>query len=252
MDDRSEKTHLPVEGATIEPRGYHLGISFHPSIRLERKDGHGFARDLAEIIDPSETIIEENAWVFSQPIPGSTRSLLRVSVSQAQLKIDAEFPRQAKEWFEDRQVLVLRKFAEQFKLTYILQSAAMVRGVLAIDGDARIFLSQKVMNIRGEHFAPFGRPIHMVGLTLGFPPYRIEAPNGIRIEDSVVEVRAESLNEDPSKLFLEAQAQWVQPLKCDQDSLARVVDRQREVSDYLGQKITEFLKRATQQGQGGD
>jgi len=246
MSGESEKTHLPVAGASLEPRGYYLGIAFHPPIRLERKKGYEFAAALADYVDPSNVTVEDHAWVFSQPIPGSPRSRLQVSVSPSQLKIDAEFPRQAKEWFEDRQTAILHKFVDFFSPTLILQSAAMIRGVLPIDGDARTFLAQRVMNVRGEYFAPFGRPIHMIGLTLGFPPFRVDSPGGVRVEDSLVQVKVESLVEDPSKLFLEALGEWPQPLKCDDEGLAKVVRRQDEVSTYVEKRLTEFLKRAAQ------
>lgn len=246
MSDESEAKHLPVAGASIEPRGYYLGIAFHPPIRLERKKGYEFAAALADYLDPSNAMVEDHAWVFSQPIPGSARSRFQVSVSQSQLKIDAEFPRQPKEWFEGRQMAILGKFVQLFVPTLILQSEAMVRGVLAIDGDARTFLAQRVMNIKGEHFSRFGRPIHMIGLTLAFPPFRFESSGEIKVEDSLVEVKVESLVEDPSKLFLEAKAQWVQPVKCDDEHLSRVVGRQDQVSAYLQTKITEFLRGAAQ------
>jgi hypothetical protein len=246
MSGESERTHLPVKGSRLEPRGYYLGIAFHPPIRLERKRGYEFAAALADFVDPSNVTVEDHAWVFSQPIPGSPRSQLTVSVAKSQLKIDAEFPRQAKEWFEDRQTAILRKFVELFAPTLILQSAAMIRGVLPIDGDARTYLAQRVMNVRGEYFAPFGRPIHMIGLTLGFPPCRVESPDGARVEDSLVQVKVESLVEDTSKLFLEASGEWPQPLKCSDEALDKVVRRQDEVAAYLEKRVTEFLMRAAQ------
>ncbi len=246
MDTAGYRTNLPVEAARIEPRGYYLGLSFHPAVKLERKAGFEFAAALADYIDPKTVAIEDHQWVFSQPISGSPRSSLRIVVLANQVQIAADFPEASKEWFETRQVALLKTFGERFAPELILGSAAMIRGTLAIDGDARIFLARHVMNIGEKPLEPLGRPIHVIGLRLVFPPFRVASDGGEQVTDWLVDVKAESLAEDPSKLYLEADAKWQKPMQWSEENLELVVGRQDEVSQYLAKNVADFLRQAAQ------
>ncbi len=238
------RTNLPVEGAKLDPRGYYLAVSFHPPIRLDRKKGFEFAASLADYIDPSNVSLEERQWTFSQPISGSARSQLRVIIAPGRLQIHAEFPTHAKEWFEERQLSVMKKFKEHFSPALILHSAAMIRGTLPIDGDARTFLARHVMNI-SKPFRQLGRPIQVIGLHLVFPPFRTASEQGAKVTDWLVDVKAESLAEDPSKLFLEADAQWPETMPWNDENLSKVIERLETVSCYLEGNVKDFLQHAS-------
>lgn len=245
MDDSAQqKTHRPVEGAKIAPRGYYLAVTFHPSIKLERKRGYEFAANLTDYVDPSNASVEQHKWTFSQPMDGSVNSKLYVAVTTNRIEISLDFPKNAKEWFEERQISILKRFAEQFKPGMILESAAMIRGTLEIDGDARTFLARNVMNIDEGPLRPFARPIHVIGLRLVFPPFEVKRENETRITDWLVEVKAESLSEDPSRLFLEADGRWHKPATWSDDNIIAAVRRQNDVSSFLEENVAEFLKQS--------
>lgn len=251
MSESSEKqTHLPPEDAKIAPRGYYVALSFHPPIKLERKRALEYAATLADYVDPQNVSLDDQEWVFSQPISGSARSQFKVVIRPNRLQIHADFPKQAKEWFEDRQLTVMESFGERFSPKLILQSAAMIRGTLPIDGDARIFLARRVMNITEDPFRPLGRPIHVIGLRFVFPPFQVAGREGKEVTDWLVEVKAESLAEDPSQLYLEADARWAQPIPWCSESLTKVIEQQDDVSRYLETNVAGFLRQAAR-GEGG-
>lgn len=248
-----QPTHLPVDPVQLELRGYHLALAFHPQIRLERKKGFEFAVALSDYIDPSSVVAEAHQWRLSQPISGSPNSRLNIIVEQRQLQIGAAFPGLSKEWLEERFSSVVREFREVFKPESILSSAAMVRAVLQVDGDAREFLARHVMKLAPERIDPFGRPIHLVGLRFFFPPFAVKRKG--KDESSVtpwqVDVKAESLIEDPSKLFLEADGRWPQLMQWSDDGEQQVIQRLEIVSDYLKKNVVSFLRTPENGGMEG-
>lgn len=243
-DSPKERTNLPAEGAKIEPRGYHLGLAFHPPIKLDRKKGIEYAATLSDYIDPSSISLENHGWTITQPVGGTPRSQLRVAITSSQVQVEAVFPTYAKEWFEQRQLAVLENFGVHFEPDLILHSAAMIRGVLPIDGDARSFLAHHVMNIGPERIRPLARPIHVIGLRFVFPPFQKKGEKGPEVTDWLVDVKAESLGEDPSKLFLEADARWPRSMKWNKENLLATVARLGTVSEYLEKNVADFLRRA--------
>jgi len=253
MSDGEEKLpQIPAEVMQLEPRGYYLAAAFHPAIPLSRKKGFEFAAALSEYIEPSNAELGEEKWRFSQPMPGSTRSTFSVTISQAVVQIAAEFPTHRTEWFEDRQRLILKQFGEVFQPEMILNSAAMVRGTLAIGGDARDFLWTHLMNLSPGRAAPLARPIHIVGLRLAFPPYHRKTPEGVELQEWALDVKVESLGEDPTKVYLEADAKWMKPRKWDAEAVGEVVNHLDVVLEYLRKNVLVFLKGQDTGGHGED
>lgn len=244
----SEKphTHLPASGATIQYTGYHFLVSFAPAIRLDRKAGCSFAALLAEHVEPEDVDLTGEAWTFSTPVGATANSRLTISVLRDQIQVEAFFPTDSPEWFETRTGLVLRTFGAEFKPKAILQTGAMVRGRLQIDGDAREYLANHVMHVHKQRVAPLGRPVHLIGLRLFLPPYQEQGQDKSVTVDWHVNVKAESALDDPSKLFLEADAQWPFPLEWSAEGLEKVLDRLRIVKEYLDERVMAFLQREDQ------
>lgn len=226
-----------------------MRVQFHPEVRLDRKRGHEFAQKLATFIDPQKIELTQEKWTFTQPLGSAANSFLSVTVTQRDLQMHASFPSFGKEWYEQRYQMLLKQFRAFFGPEMILESSAMVRGVLSVDGDARIFLSQHVMQIDPARTDSFGRPIHLVGIRFFFPPF-MKPKEGKRkqgVVDWQVNVKAESLIEDPTKLFLEADADWPVPRSWNEDSEKEEIQRLEAVSQYLEKNVIAFL-----QHEGGD
>ena len=250
MSEKGDQpTHLPVEPAEIELRGYHLALAFHPPIRLERKKGLELALALSDYIDPSNVQLEGHQWRLSQPISGTPKSSLNIVIEQKRIQVEAVFPGHAKEWLEERFSAVLQEFRKTSKPELVLASGAMIRAVLQIDGDAREFLARHVMSLDPSRTDSFGRPIHLVGLRFFFPPFALQKGKDERaITDWQVDVKAESLIEDPSKLFLEADGRWQDTMPWNGENERKVIDRIKVVSDYLQENVVAFLRAQENRG----
>jgi len=237
-----DPTNLPDSRAEVAPRGYYVAAGFYPQLHLTRKSGFDFGRTLSDYIDPDKTEFGEDAWVYSQRIGGLPQSRLYVNVRAAQIEIGGEFLPHKQEWFEDRVGAVLQRFGQTLKPVVVLGSKAMLRGTLPINGDAREFVAKHVMKIDPKRVDSFGRPIHMVGLRLFLPSYVKRTGDQAEGTDWSVNVRVESLMEDPSQLFLEADAEWPGPMRWDESTDRKLVERLQFVGDYLRNNVIAFLR----------
>lgn len=243
------QTHRPEPDAKIDARGYSTSLRFHPEIKLDKKRGHQFAASLADYLNLEKNEFESHKWTFLEPLPGEPTSRFIVTVSPNSINLDMRFPNQVQEWVENRFGMVLTRFRETFKPEFLLQSEASVRGTLPIDGDARTFLAVHVMGMDAEKVTPFGRPLHLLGLRFFFPPFIKEAGDEeSEVTDWTLEVRAESLMEDPSKLFLEAEATWIEGHRWDSKTVDVLTEHLGTVKRYLEQNVMGFLQTSSDDG----
>ena len=254
-DSAQEPTNLPAGEGDLELRGCHLGVNFHPAIALAPKRGLEFSTLLSERVDVTKVDLGSGTWVFSLPLPETPKGQFQIAVTAQQIQISATFPATTTppEWIETRQMEVLRRFESFFRPTLILGSAAMIRATLKIDGDARVFLANHVMHLDQSRLRLFKRPAHLVGLRLSFPPYKLKTDGAEKSEDWSLQVKAESLVEDPSKLYLEADGRWQarDGMKWDKEAATVVTERLVTVSDYVRKNVVEFV-RGCDGEKGGD
>jgi hypothetical protein len=262
MDEpKHEPTHRPLPTAEISPLVRAVGVQFHPPIKLDKKKGLEFAPKLSSAIDPREVALEESRWMFSQPMGENTAGRFVVAVREAQLSIEATFPAESEEMFENRARVILNEFKKLFQPELMLASNALMRATLPVDGDARTFLAQYVTQLDPDRLAPLGRPVHLFGIRLFMPPFQFEqtanppknassAGKGrknkpqkttVSTVDWMVDVKAESMIEDTSKLFLEADARWEPPEEWDEDVSEKIVQRLGVVSGFLKKNFIPFL-----------
>lgn len=260
----NEPSHRPLPTAAISPLVRALAVHFHPPIKLDKKRGLEFAPKLASAIDPREVSLEENGWTFSQPMGENTAGQFVIAVRESQLSIEATFPAESEEMFENRARVVLNEFKKLFMPELMLGSSAMIRATLPVDGDARTFLATYVTKLDIDRLAPLGRPVHLFGIRLFMPPYKIEksasptkpvgaaggkkkkaSKNALPSVDWMVDVKAESMIDDTSKLFLEADARWEPPQQWNDKVSAEIVQRLGVVSDFLKTNFIPFLMSQT-------
>jgi hypothetical protein len=242
--EEPEKTNRPAKGAKFDARGYALSVRFHPEIKLDRKRGHQFAAALADYLNLEKNEFESHKWFFFEPLPGEESSRFIITVRPNFIELDIQLPKTIKELAETRFGTVLSKFQEIFKPQFLLQSEATVRGTLPIDGDARTFLAVHVMGMNPNRVDSFGRPLHLLGLRFFFPPYIKKKPEGDKpqVTNGHVGVRAESLMEDPSKLFLEAEATWIEAHPWEEEDVTALSDHLETVKNYLEKNVMQFLQ----------
>lgn len=251
-NEPQEPTNHPVPNARLQPRGFGLKVRFHPEIKLDKKRGHLLAASLSDYLGIEKNELESHKWTFVEPLSGDPGSRLLVIVTPDSLDLDIRFPPQAQEWVERRFRAVLDGFYEQFNPSLLLNSEALVRGTLQINGDARTFLSTYVMRMDDSQIDPFGRPVHLIGLRFFFPPYQAAAEqDSAGSADWAVGIRAESLMEDPGKLFLEADAEWFNPSAWNAASADTLIAHLSTAREYLEQKVVRFIRESPQGGIGG-
>lgn len=227
----------------VQPRGYHLSVTFQPQVRLMPRAGHEFAADLSEIIGPHKADIREDRWQFTQSKETGGREQFQVGVAPNAMAIGAVFPTQAPEWLETRQTMILKNFGKHFQPKHIISSSAVVRGELGIGGDARAFLANQVMHLSSSRVKSIGRPIHVVGLKFGCPPVQKQGTDDKVVTlPSFLTVSIESLAENPNKLYLESEASWPVPLTWDQEGIGLVVDRLGVMTKYVRENLLAFLR----------
>lgn len=250
MADSPAPTHRPADDAKVEPRGYVLRLQFHPPLKLDRKRGFQFAAGLTDIIDPENAQLQPNEWVFSQPLGTTAAGSLSMTITQTSLEFDIAFPSHQIQWFEDRYQLVLQAFEKEFKPKVLLGSSACYRGIMAVDGDARTFLAQKLMGFDPTKIGQLKRPVHLFGIRFFLPPFEAAPEKGKRGKsqktDWHVDVKAESLMEDPTKLYLEADAHWPTPEQWKGDIIEKIVGHLATVADYVRNDVVTFLKSSSE------
>lgn len=241
-----EPTHLPKEDAKIEPRGFVLAVGFQPPIRLSaNKLGYEFAGKLSDYIDPSDVKITPTGWSFAQSAGGSPRGRLEVTIQSNIIQIQASFPTDSSEWFETRQQVILRKFAELFSPKLIVHVKAVVIGELPIDGDAREFLGSHIMRLDTRKLRKaIGRPIHVLGIRLDCPPVLQRDQEGTETLGPQVSVKAESLAEDSTRLYLEAAIAWPDVSQWNDRTIDSIVQRFSLVPGYLKDNIHSYLRES--------
>jgi hypothetical protein len=254
-ESAQEPTNLPAREADLELRGSYLGVKFHPAIALAPKRGLEFSTLLSERVDVTKVDVGSGTWVFSHPLPETPKGQFQIAVTAQRIQISATFPATTTppEWIETRQMEVLRRFESFFRPTLILSSAAMIRATLKIDGDARVFLANHVMHLDQSRLRLFNRPAHLVGMRLSFPPYKLKTDDAEKSEDWLLDVKAESLVEDPTKLYLEADGRWQarDGMKWDEQAATKVTERLVTVSDYVRKNVVGFV-RGREGEKGGD
>ncbi len=248
--EKPKPTNLPLEGLRLERRGYHMQAEVHPPVVLNKKRGYEFAAELAEYIEPSSAKVGTERWLFTSAMEGSPNSRFEVGLSTTRIQIGVAFPTATQEWVEDRVREVIQRFEDFFQPKLLTGSAAMVRATLPIDGDARTFLAQNVMNIDMSRLRQFRRPVHMVGMKLLLPAYKTKDDKGG--EDWQLSVTVESLVEDPSRVYLEADARWPVPGEWNEATIDTLVQHSVDVYDYMKDRVLGFIAwQRTEKGGSG-
>ncbi len=76
-----------------------------------------------------------------------------------------------------------------------------------------------------------------------FPPHK-KANGEEQVTEWGVSIRAESLMEDPSKLFLEADAEWFESGVWDTETPLKLIKNLSTTQHYLENNVVNFLKRS--------
>lgn len=240
-----EPTHRPAPGAELEPRGYSLVANLFPPINLG-KGGYGFASEIADYVQARSIVVDPQQWTLDQPLGPDPRSSLRLIITRDVIQFDVSFPDLRMDRIVDRCKMVMQVFGDKFKPKMVLRSGAKFTGTMQIQGDAREFLVRHVTGLDPQRFTLLHRPIHVFGIRVFCPPFEQRTKKGKKILKQQtpwhVDIKAESLLDDPSKLYLEADAQWPAPKPWEQATIDEIAGHLPLVASYLGKDVMEFLQ----------
>ena len=235
-----------------------IGAQFYEPLKLEARKGFEFAATLSDYIDPRGVTVKDDAWVFAQPLGESAAGFLQVIIQPTTITLEARLPTHVMEYFETRYKAVLNEFRKSFHPTWLPASFAKVYGTIDVDGDARAFLCEQLTQI-GTRLGPLDRPIQLFGIRFAMPAFELhEPPTGkrkqgklVRTVDWSVEVKAESLFVDATKLYVEATGTWqpTTPKPWNETTINEIVQHLVDVSDYLKDHLLPFLTREAEDGE---
>ena len=242
MDGPEETRPGFDDESRLAPRGYHVGVGFAPNMSLVRKQGLQLATRIEQYVDIEQIRVDQHEWRIgrAEAESGERGSRFLITVREDRLNVEHFFPGRALERFEQRLLSVLRVFGEVMTPKIIVQSGAMARFTFQLDEDARLYLARRKLRLDQRALRPFGRPAHVIGLRLFFPASVHREDKSLL--DWQVNVKIESLAQDPTRLFIEADALWKHPMQWNDDSLPKLVERVDVVQRFVRSNVLAFLK----------
>jgi len=243
MADENPISH--DEELPLDWKRYCLRVDFYPPIKLERRDGLKFAEDISEYVELESVQPGVSEWNMAG---GATCDGMHFKIGKHSIVLDAIEPPNNLKWYEHRFEPVLSAFGEVFSPQVALRRNAIVTSLVDLPEslDARSFLGGWVMHMHPNKLAPIERPLHVLGVRLFFPPFEEdggEQPGQTRTIDWSVNVRVESCINDPGKLFLEANADWSEPIPWNGDLVKRAVQCLDEAQTFMSDKVVKFLRQ---------
>ncbi len=234
-NDEAGEEHegAPTVGLEISWLGYYLSIDFYPGIKTHRQAGALFSAKLADVIEIERVALESNEWTFGG---GGTCDGIEVVVEKQKISLAVHSPRNVQDFYESRNHLILKAFKSAFSPDYILRSSAMATGLIDVSGDARFYLGGNLMLLHPKKFEAIARPLQILGVRMYFPPGENE--------DWVVEVRAESWGDEPTKLFVSADADFRDSRDWDDNSNKQAVESMAAITNFMKTRLMTFLHQS--------
>jgi hypothetical protein len=250
-DAEHEPPHRPAHDATPEKVVSSAGFSFIPPIHLDSRAALRLASKFALSITPSSVQLESNQWIY---IANVHRAIMKITTTETQFNTEisaipsvAIQDRSPQETYEQKIQSIVDIFAEEFHPQVVVESHAVLRSLLTVQGDSRAFIGGRLMGMPHEKIAPIGRPLHGIGLRLYFPQYQIEGADPPQKEDWSVDVKVESWLADPRKVFIEIEARWQVPKPWSQDSSGEIAAHLQKADDFVQTRVIPFLKQDGEQ-----
>lgn len=183
----------------------------------------------------------------------NAREALIIRVSPQKLSIEVSFPRITLPPIVKELDEISRSVLGALNPLIIASIRVVVRKqVAAPGGDAREFLGENILHLTDARRRTLSRPIHTVGLKVFMPPCQVggdDDPEHVTHEDAV-EVRIESLIEDPSDIFIECRQTFAEPRP--PASLATLGEFLTQTDAFINERISAFLGMSDAEEGAGD
>ena len=207
----------------IVPRWFTVQLTVYPPIPLISANALELAKNLATKLSLTDIHMSDELWEYTHPAATEVQPYgrVRVTVEEDKIKIDHMFPATGLEHFERLIQTVIEaieptRVSPQFTITTV-----ELDYVVDLKQDARqaLLVGLGLLNEdedEAHRIDCFGRPCHLVGLRLGFPPYRIKRKKAEPVEGEAGDehnaedkTRAESGESDSEENETEPGEDWM-------------------------------------------
>lgn len=168
---------------------------------------------------------------------GRLHSVCRVS--EDRLHISEDWTTLSAEEFITRVREIVKTYMDTFNIRLFIVQTSAVRTLLTTTNfnDARVFLAEWVCKLKGaeEIFPSFeNRPVQMFGIRLMFPP--------VEEENRRFNIRIESFNQDPKRVFVECISDYEGPPISEED-LGLIGKNIERTLEFSTKNVLNFLSR---------
>ncbi len=229
-------------------RGIEVELSLAPSVTVDGPAKLAFQNKLEQeaMIELTSVEKDENSVVLTAGSK-STKSSCGVRMEPNRLSIAENFPPVVTEQCVERMDAVVRAAIEVFSPNLFVQRSVYVRKqASAPNGDARVFLGERVLQLSEARKRSFGRPIHMVGMTFFLPPYQVQnSHKGVVVQQAPdgIEVKIESLIEDTKDIYFQCRRYFYEPVPASK--FTTVKEWVVSTEGFVNEQLVNFLLHQT-------
>ena len=225
-------------------RGIEVELSLAPSVTVDGAAKLAFQNKLEQEAMIELTSVEKGESNIALTAGSrSTKSSCVVHMRPNRLSVAENFPPMVTEQCVERMDAVIRAGIEVFSPTLFVQRSVYVRKqASAPDGDARVFLGERVLQLSDARKRSFGRPIHMVGMTFFLPPYQVQNGDvGVVVQQAPdgIEVKIESLIEDMKDIYFQCRRYFYEPLRASE--FTTIEEWVMSTEGFVNEELVNFL-----------
>jgi len=233
--------------------GTNLAVSFVPELNMQKSDGLSFASRIERFADNVK--FESSEWQFSNR-RGNVSVIVTpslIEMTHANLDVAMEQPLESTmtglEYAEIDFTHILSAFRENFQPRVIAGVRVVSSFLLDTREDARSFLSETVLGFEPTKLSPLQRVVQGIGFKLVCPPFSGKLPDGQNHDvDWGVDLKVESWLRNPRYVFVEADSEWGEPCRWENDIDTSLMERIGCVASFVNENVRQFLMQSDHSG----
>ncbi len=221
---------------SLRTRGIIVEVGFVPPLaNFSKKTLIAFQTSVEEIIDISE-IKKGEGFIFMISKGDGFDGEIQINLSREKLLMHILFPSGAiVELIEifDSIIKILRDIIRPHIFAPVVVNIR--KQVTTQEKDANLFFTESLFKFSKEREDILGRPIQTMGIKLMMPPFL----GSSREQTDAIELKIETLNEDPRDIYLEINRVFSVPIPSA--NFTTVKDFILSTEDYLNNNVLDFI-----------
>lgn len=167
-------------------------------------------------------------------------NLTRYIIMKDRLVLSYEFCENSMNYYQNLMSDFISIFSKETGQAVFPVQSITVRKLVNMNGiaDSRDYLLKKVYSLKEENLQKFGRPLHLFGAHIVFPP--------VTEDQSTFDVKIETLLEDYKTLMIENKAVYPQPVDARKGAdLGPVI---KKTDDFISNNLMGFITQFAEKG----